>query len=164
MRDKISLINKKFGNRTVVAFSHIDTKGMSKWRCICDCGKLSILRKENLYRDKSCPNCSRTKHGFTKNKSKGLGTAYKSWCAMKQRCLNSNSHNYYLYGGRGIKIHQLWVDSFVEFYKYIGDRPKGTSLDRIDSNGNYEPGNVRWADNKTQRNNRRGNNHATRTA
>ena len=84
---------------------------------------------------------------------------YYLWCtlrAMKGRCHNPNSHKYPTYGARGISVCQEWRDSYPAFKKYIletlGDRPEGMSLDRYPNrNGNYEPGNVRWATPKQQR-------------
>ena len=73
---------------------------------------------------------------------------------MKVRCLNKENHKFPDYGGRGIRICERW-HSFDAFLADMGPRPPGTSLDRIDVNGNYEPGNCRWADAKTQRANRR---------
>lgn len=80
---------------------------------------------------------------------------YATWNAMKQRVLNPNRPNYRLYGGRGITIHQPWIDSFEAFLADVGERPEGTSIDRIDPDGNYEPGNVRWATPSEQALNRR---------
>lgn len=79
---------------------------------------------------------------------------YRSWYSMRNRCNNTNANCYNNYGGRGIKICSKW-DDFIEFYKDMGDRPEGTSLDRIDNNGNYEPSNCRWADKFTQARNKR---------
>lgn len=83
-------------------------------------------------------------------------SAYSSWAAMWQRCTNSNQDNYAYYGGRGISVDARWK-SFLVFLKDVGPRP-GTdhSLDRIDPNGNYEPGNVRWALATLQARNTRG--------
>ena len=76
---------------------------------------------------------------------------------MKYRCLTKSSHKYARYGGRGITVHPPWVESFELFYDYIGDPPSAKhSLDRIDNNGNYEPGNVRWATPHQQRVNQEG--------
>lgn len=73
---------------------------------------------------------------------------------MKGRCLRKNHHKYELYGGRGIKVCDRWMD-FSNFLEDMGKRLDGTTLDRIDPNGNYEPSNCRWATPLQQRHNRR---------
>lgn len=83
---------------------------------------------------------------------------YESWKAMRKRCLNPNAPKYRLYGGRGITICERW-DYFENFREDMGERPIGLSLDRIDNDGNYEPGNCRWATQKEQQNNRSNNKH-----
>ena len=82
---------------------------------------------------------------------------YSRWCGMLARCYNKNSKKYSRYGARGIRVHGPW-HNFDVFYNYIGDPPSNDySLDRIDNNKNYEPGNVRWATQKQQQNNRNDN-------
>lgn len=81
---------------------------------------------------------------------------HRSWRKMIDRCENPNSHNYSYYGGRGIRICKRWRKSFETFLLDLGNRPtNGYSLDRIDCNGDYRPGNVRWSNCIDQANNRR---------
>lgn len=90
------------------------------------------------------------RHGQEKTRT------YKSWRQMRQRCLNPNHHAYDRYGGRGITIDLRW-DDYMVFLCDMGERPKGTSLDRIDPDRGYEPDNCRWSTSRAQANNRRNN-------
>lgn len=85
----------------------------------------------------------------------GRSPTYIVWVNMRQRCGNPNSPRYANYGGRGIKVCEEWQNSYNAFKKYIGEKPPNYSLDRIDNDGDYEPGNVRWATMKEQRSNQR---------
>lgn len=80
---------------------------------------------------------------------------YRSWGKMKQRCLNPNHHKYGIYGARGIKVHEPWL-LYANFLADMGERPAGLTLDRIDVDGHYEPGNCRWTTRSVQQINRRG--------
>lgn len=74
---------------------------------------------------------------------------------MKRRCLDENHHKYPDYGGRGIQICERWINSFADFLTDMGERPHGTTLNRINNDGNYEPSNSAWSTAKEQMNNRR---------
>lgn len=86
---------------------------------------------------------------------------YRVWQAMKDRCLNANCSQYKNYGGRGITVCDRWRTSFETFEADVGPRPDGAELDRIDNEGNYEPGNVRWTTRIVNQNNKRTNHRIT---
>lgn len=96
---------------------------------------------------------NRLRHGHAR-KGRERSQVYKAWLSIKARCYNPNINHYHRYGGRGIKAYQPWMDSFEAFYAAVGDPPSSKhSIDRIDNDGHYEPGNVRWATQSEQRNN-----------
>jgi hypothetical protein len=92
-----------------------------------------------------------------KTHGKTFTQEYSIWLGIKQRCFNKNSIGFHNYGGRGITMCSEWRNSFEAFYKHMGDRPVGKSIDRINNHGNYEPGNCRWATQAEQVNNSRMN-------
>lgn len=79
------------------------------------------------------------------------------WQAMRRRCKYPSQQNYYLYGGRGIRVCEAWSESYEAFLADMGECPEGMTLDRINPDGHYEPGNCRWISNLHQQRNRRTN-------
>jgi hypothetical protein len=133
------------------------------WECQCDCGISHLVRKQNLTNGntRSC-GClgaisralsSRT-HGATVGKKQT--PEYRTWTGIKKRCENQKAKSWKRYGGRGIKVCQRWQNSFAAFLEDVGERPTPKhSLDRFPNNdGDYEPGNVRWATATQQSRNR----------
>ena len=129
-----------------------------KFRCSCECGKIveATLGDIRHQKVKSCGCLKReriidysTTHGLCRHPLMSI------WRAMKERCYNPNCKDFKNYGGRGIKICDRWLESFTNFLQDMGERPEGTSIDRINNDGNYEISNCRWASRLDQNNNRR---------
>jgi hypothetical protein len=153
-RKRVDLLGMRFGKLIVKSKNEIRAKhGAVMWLCICDCGKERLAMAVNL-RQGNATSCgcesyeTRKLHGMTDSRE------FKSWSSMRQRCLNKNAPDYHRYGERGIKICDRWNDSFNNFYEDMGDRPQGTSLDRIDNDGNYEKSNCKWSTRSEQQRNK----------
>lgn len=118
--------------------------------CRCECGKTSIKLASILKLGKSlsCHLCNVTKHGYESSRT------YTSWRSMKRRCTSKKNDNYENYGGRGIVFCDRW-SKFENFLEDMGERPEGLEIDRINNDGNYEPGNCRWVNKSQNASNRR---------
>ena len=160
MRKPAIKVGDKYNRLTAIGFHHRNKHGSQYWLFKCDCGNKKVINVNCVKRGeiKSCGCLQRernTTHGLSNTKE------HIAWTNMKQRCHNKNNKNYKNWGGRKIKVCDRWQNSFENFYKDMGKRPTGTSLDRIDGNGNYEPNNCRWATIKEQNNNTRRNHPLT---
>lgn len=145
MVDRLNLTGSQFGSLVVIgpAGAH---KGKSMWNCRCACGAERIAKGTSLthWQITSCGCGNNYAHNVTHGMSNS--PTYRSWAAMKVRCLNSNHYAFHRYGGRGVSICNRWLTDFATFLSDMGERPPGTTLDRYpNKTGNYEPGNCRWA-------------------
>lgn len=150
-------IGRKYGDLTVIEYAFIRC-GHHYWVCECKCKNRKIVAGTTLNKGKvtSC-GCVRGQEQMFKPHGMSKTAEYRAWHQMIQRCVNPNIEHYPIYGGRGIEVCERWRKSFIAFFEDMGVRPKGYSIDRIDTNGNYEPSNCRWADVTTQQSNKRNN-------
>ena len=157
--NKSDLDGQRFARLLVVGWAGSTKDGQSEWACRCDCGADVVVVRQKLVsgNTRSC-GCLKvqefverlTKHGMSRS------AEYGRWTNIKQRCLNPNNSRWVDYGGRGITLYGPWAESFAAFFADVGSPPSpDLTLDRIDNNRGYEPGNVRWSTAKEQVANRR---------
>lgn len=143
-----NMIGERYGRLTVIARSGQRSPKGAMWICSCDCGGQKTVAREYLVKGTTkscgCLSAETVKHGKTDSPEQ------RAWQSAKARCFNPNNHNYPHYGGRGITMCNRWrygeggLSGFHCFLIDVGERPDGYMLDRINNDGNYEPGNVRW--------------------
>lgn len=160
----INLIDKRFERLLVISNEGV-RKGHQYWLCQCDCGNKKIVEGGNLKsgNTKSC-GCFHVEQAINKNKTHGMrySKEYTAWESMITRCHNTKNKSYADHGGKGISVCDEWRESFQYFINHIGKAPSPNhSVDRINNNGDYEPGNVRWATRIEQANNKSNNRYIT---
>jgi len=147
----------------------IEFRGAGRtYLCKCKCGVIKVVRLGDSSKSCGCERGALLKASYADKLSRGIHhpsrkhgksqtREYRSYRHMVSRCTNPKNDSYRLYGGRGIKVCQEWLglSGFDQFTKDMGSRPENTSIDRINPDGNYEPGNCRWANAETQIANRR---------
>lgn len=162
-------IGDRFDRLLVVDRAPNTKQGDRQWHCVCVCGTRRIVKTGNLRsgHSRSC-GCASADHAAAAHFKHGharhhrVSREFNAWTSMLDRCRNPKARAYADYGGRGIQVCAQWRNSFSAFFADVGQRPSARhSLDRIDNNGNYEPGNVRWALKNTQQRNQRSNRQIT---
>ena len=144
----IDMTGSRFGR--LVIQRRVGLESPANWECVCDCGKTTVVVGTSIRagRTRSCgclvgeaSRARMTKHG------QSTTPEYRAWESMKNRCLRKSYHSYMRYGGRGVTVCDEWINDFESFASHVGKRPSEKhSLDRIDNDKGYQPGNVRWAD------------------
>lgn len=163
MPNFIDISGQTFGRLTAVEPVKLTGRKEIYWLCQCECGATKHVMSQNLREGKirscGCLLIETTRnrlrvHGHTTNKT--MTAEYRAWVAMRERCSYEKHASYHNYGGRGIAVCAEWQDDFKAFYDHIGPKPSPKhSIDRIDNERGYEPGNVRWATRAEQNANQR---------
>ena len=157
-RDDIRIkVGHKFGKYTVVHPLVGYKRGRPYWLCYCECGRFRPMREDAIEVGRQCICVTQEiRAASTRTHGRSSSKVYNTLRKMIDRCHNPRNTRFRDYGARGIAVCQEWRDSFEAFYAHVGDPPSsGHSINRIDNDRGYEPGNVRWATRREQQQNMR---------
>lgn len=157
------LTGQKFGILTVIEFAYCRNRN-AYWVCQCECGQSKIIIRSSLVNGQDSCGCIGYQRIAKANRTHGMAASpeFAVWAGMIQRCTNPKTISYPRYGGRGIAVCDRWLHSFENFYEDMGQRPSNKhSIERDRGDGNYEPGNCRWATDTEQMRNRSNNKYFT---
>jgi hypothetical protein len=158
----IDITGQRFGRLTVLRRAENTPTGRARWACACACGGSAVVCRDELRSGhvRSCGCIQGERHRGVRAPDGHISRTYSTWQLMIKRCMSATCREFDQYGARGITVCERWRD-FQRFLDDMGERPPGTTIDRIDGTRGYEPGNCRWATPKEQGRNRKTNRPVT---